>query len=149
MSGRFPGWRPATISIILPWESNGQRNMADYSPRGRTESDMTENAHTRRSISKQKLLGRLYGSFFFFFVSFPSSMETSFQNGSSLVWLKQQRKYMDQNHNHLKVSSNRITENTQSLCNTSKKENLVIFKTLKFGSHFNHTITQQKLIINL
>ena len=56
-------WQP--IPVFLPGESHGQRNMADYSPRGRTESDMTENAHTRRSISKQKLLGRLYGSFFF------------------------------------------------------------------------------------
>ena len=28
--------------VFLPGESRGQRNLVDYSPQGRTESDMTE-----------------------------------------------------------------------------------------------------------
>ena len=113
-------WQP--IPVFLPGESHGQRNMADYSPQGRTESDMTENAHTRRCHIQAEAFRAIIWFFFFFFVSFPSFMETSFQNGSSLVWIKQRRKYMDQNHNHLKVSSNRITESTQRLCNTKKRK---------------------------
>ena len=42
-SGRFP-WRRAQqpTPVSLPGESHGQRSLAGYSPRGRTESDTTE-----------------------------------------------------------------------------------------------------------
>ena len=33
-------WQPAPV--FLPGESHGQRSLAGYSPRGLTESDMTE-----------------------------------------------------------------------------------------------------------
>ena len=33
-------WQPTPV--FLPGESHGQRNLADYSPQGRKESDMTE-----------------------------------------------------------------------------------------------------------
>ena len=42
-SGRFPWrreWQPTPV--FLPGESYGQRTLEDYSPRGRKESDMTE-----------------------------------------------------------------------------------------------------------
>ena len=35
-------WQPTPV--VLPGESHGQRSMADYSPWGCTESDMTEHA---------------------------------------------------------------------------------------------------------
>ena len=35
----------ATQSIILAWKIPGQRNLADYSPWGCKQSDMTEHAH--------------------------------------------------------------------------------------------------------
>ena len=37
-------WRRAWQStpVFLPGESHGQKNLADYSPKGRKESDMTE-----------------------------------------------------------------------------------------------------------
>ena len=31
--------------VFLPGESHGQRSLADYSPQGRKESDMTERLH--------------------------------------------------------------------------------------------------------
>ena len=34
----------ATLSIILAEKSHGQRSLADYSPRGRKESDTAEHA---------------------------------------------------------------------------------------------------------
>ena len=30
------------MEVLLPEESHGQRSLVDYSPSGRTESDMTE-----------------------------------------------------------------------------------------------------------
>ena len=49
---RFLGWEDAleketaTHSSILAGESYGQRNLADFSPWGRKEADMTEHAHS-------------------------------------------------------------------------------------------------------
>ena len=37
----------ATHSSILPGKSHGQRSLADYSPRGRKELDMTEQLRTQ------------------------------------------------------------------------------------------------------
>ena len=45
-SGTFPWrrkWQPTPV--FLPGESHGQRNLAGYSPRGRKESDTTEQLH--------------------------------------------------------------------------------------------------------
>ena len=41
-SGRSPGEGNGTTPVFLPGESHGQRSLAGCSPRGRTESDMTE-----------------------------------------------------------------------------------------------------------
>ena len=35
--GRSPGGGMATTPVFLPGESHGERNLADYSPRGRKE----------------------------------------------------------------------------------------------------------------
>ena len=35
----------ATTPVLLPGESHGQRSMVGYSPRGRKESDTTEQLH--------------------------------------------------------------------------------------------------------
>ena len=122
-SGRSPGWGNGNPFQYSCLENPMDRETWQTTVHKVAQSQTWLRMHTHAgAISKQKLLERLYGSFFFFFVSFPSFMETSFQNGSSLVWIKQRRKYMDQNHNHLKVSSNRITESTQRLCNTKKRK---------------------------
>ena len=44
--GKIP-WRTAwqLTPVFLPGESRGQKSLADYSPQGRTESDMTEAAY--------------------------------------------------------------------------------------------------------
>ena len=41
-------WQPTPV--FLPGESHGQRNLVGYSPRGRTESDTTEQL-SRRTIN--------------------------------------------------------------------------------------------------
>ena len=38
--GQEEAWQPT--SVFLPGESHGQRILADYSPQGHKESDMTE-----------------------------------------------------------------------------------------------------------
>ena len=42
--GSIPGWRRAwqPTPVFLPGESYGQRSLVGYSPRGRKESDTTE-----------------------------------------------------------------------------------------------------------
>ena len=37
----------ATTPVFLPEKFHGQRSLADYSPRGHTESDMTERLNTQ------------------------------------------------------------------------------------------------------
>ena len=37
----------ATTPVFLPEKFHGQRSLADYSPRGCTESDMTERLNTQ------------------------------------------------------------------------------------------------------
>ena len=39
---RSPGRGPSTHSVFLPGESQGQRNLAGYSPQGCKESDISE-----------------------------------------------------------------------------------------------------------
>ena len=56
--GRYPGegWQPTPV--LLPEKSHGQRNLVGYSPRGRKESDTTEQLHFTYScvfIGKGKL----------------------------------------------------------------------------------------------
>ena len=47
-SGRSPGGEHSTTPVFLPGESHGQRSLVGYSPRGHSESDMTEaTQHTR------------------------------------------------------------------------------------------------------
>ena len=41
----------ATHSVCLPGESHGRRSLVGHSPRGRKESDMTEQLHTSLSLS--------------------------------------------------------------------------------------------------
>ena len=40
----------ATIHILLPRESHGQRSLAGYSPKGHKESDTTEHTHMRLNL---------------------------------------------------------------------------------------------------
>ena len=54
-SGRFPREGMATHSSILAWKIHGQRSLADYSPWGRKESDMTEQlTYFTLSVTKEK-----------------------------------------------------------------------------------------------
>ena len=51
-SGRFPWrskWQPTPV--FLPGESQGQRSLVGYSPRGRKESDTTEQLHFHFTLS--------------------------------------------------------------------------------------------------
>ena len=58
--GKIPwrrAWQPTPV--FLPGESHGQRSLAGYSPRGRTESDTTERLSTHTRKSKPQLYFRL------------------------------------------------------------------------------------------
>ena len=44
-------WQPTPV--FLPGESHGQRNLADYSPKGRKESDTTEQLNTHIYLISQ------------------------------------------------------------------------------------------------
>ena len=51
-SGRYPGegkWQPTPV--FLPGESHGWRSLVGYSPRGRKESDTTEQLHFHFNIA--------------------------------------------------------------------------------------------------
>ena len=142
-SGRSPGWgngNPLQYSCL---ENPKDRGAWQTTVHGVAQSWTRLRMHTHEgAISKQKLLERFYGSFFFFFFllslyplpwkrhSKMAALWSGSNNGENM-WIRIT----------IKVSTNRNTENKQRLCNTSKKENLVMFKTLKFGSHFYHTIT--------
>ena len=47
-------WQPTSVS--MPGEPHGQRNLVDYSPRGRKESDMTEQLHFTSLLLFSQLL---------------------------------------------------------------------------------------------
>ena len=47
-------WQPTPV--FLPGESNGQRSLVGYSPRGCKGSDMTDWAHTHVSLKRKALL---------------------------------------------------------------------------------------------
>ena len=64
--GRSSGGGNATHSSILPGEFHGQRSLADYSPWGRKESDMTEQVTLLQNIKKNSLSKTLI---FFVFAS--------------------------------------------------------------------------------
>jgi len=54
-SGRSPGEGNGTPNpVLLPGESHGWRRLVGYSPRGRKESDTTEQLHSLTSL-KQKI----------------------------------------------------------------------------------------------
>ena len=44
-------WQPTPV--FLPGESHGQRSLVGYSPRGRKESDTTEQLHFHKGLSSQ------------------------------------------------------------------------------------------------
>ena len=52
--GRSSGGGNATHSSILPGEFHGQRSLADYSPWGWKESDMTEQVTLLQNIKKKQ-----------------------------------------------------------------------------------------------
>ena len=56
--GKIPwrrAWQPTPV--FLPGEFHGQRSLAGYSPRGLTESDMTEQtAHARAHYTYREML---------------------------------------------------------------------------------------------
>ena len=52
-SGRAPGeGNGYPLQLFLPGEFHGQRSLADYSPRGRKESDMNEQLCTAQQSNR-------------------------------------------------------------------------------------------------
>ena len=55
-SGRSPGeGNDNPLTVFLPGESHGRRSLVGYSPRGRKESNTTEQLHLQRTKERVSL----------------------------------------------------------------------------------------------